>query len=200
MPRSTTLCGGKDSPKGIYPRADIGSYTKGRSLPVSMSSNQWPNNKEIQPFKRLRGELSTSQGLVLRGSRIVPPESLRESILRSAHQGIVRTKQMVREKVWRPGIDHEIETMIKSCLPCQSMAPQAAPELLRPTAMPKKPWQEVHIDLCGPFPTGDSLFVCEDACTRWPEVIILKKNNVDGNNQPFQKDLRGARNTRDGGL
>ena len=143
-----------------------------------MSSNQWPNNKEIQPFKRLRGELSTSQGLVLRGSRIVPPESLRESIFRSAHQGhqgIVRTKQMGREKEWRPGIDHEIETMIKSCLPCQSMAPQAAPELLRPTAMLDKPWQEVHIDLCGPFPTGESLLVREDACTRWPEVIILKK-------------------------
>ena len=33
-----TLCGSKDSPKGIYSRADIGSYTKGRSLPVSTES------------------------------------------------------------------------------------------------------------------------------------------------------------------
>ena len=78
------------------------------------------------------------------------------------------------------------------------MAPQAASEPLRPTAMPNKPWQDIHIDLCGPFPT-EEFAVCEDACTRWPEVIILK-NNVDGNNQPSQKDLCGARNTRDASL
>ena len=36
-----------------------------------------------------------------------------------------------------------------------------------------RPWQDVHIDLCGPFPSGESLLVCEDACTRWPEVAIL---------------------------
>ena len=143
----------------------------------ALNSGQWPNDKEINPFQKLKDELSTSQGLVLRGSRIVPPECLRANILKSAHQGhqgIVRTKQMVREKVWWPGIDREIELMIKSCLPCQSMAPKAAPEPLRPTTMPNKPWQDIHIDLCGPFPTGESLLVCEDACTRWPEVVILK--------------------------
>ena len=51
---------------------------------------------------------------------------------------------------------------------------KAAPEPLRPTTMPNKPWQDIHIDLYGPFPTGESLLVCEDACTRWPEVVILK--------------------------
>ena len=62
---------------------------------------QWSNDKEINPFQKLKDELSTSQGLVLRGSRIVPPECLRANILKSAHQGhqgVVGTKQMVREK------------------------------------------------------------------------------------------------------
>ena len=93
----------------------------------ALNSGQWPNDKEINPFQKFKDELSTSQGLVLRDSRIVPPECLRANILKSAHQGhqgIVRTKQMVREKVWWPGIDREIELMIKSCLPCQSMAPK----------------------------------------------------------------------------
>ena len=40
--------------------------------------------------------------------------------------------------------------------------------------MPDRPWQDVHIELCGPFPSGESLLVCEDACTRWPEVAILR--------------------------
>ena len=104
-----------------YSRANIGSYTKGRRSPASTESfefwcNQWTNNK-TQPFKRLRDELSTSQGLALRCSRIVPPEFLRESNLKSAHKGIARTKQMVPEKVWWPGIDCVIKTVIKSCLP-----------------------------------------------------------------------------------
>ena len=40
--------------------------------------------------------------------------------------------------------------------------------------MPNKSWQDIHIDLCGLFPTGEVPLVCEDACTRWPEVVILK--------------------------
>ena len=46
----------------------------------ALNSGQWPNDKEMNPFQKLKDELSTSQGLVLRGSRIVPPECLRASI------------------------------------------------------------------------------------------------------------------------
>lgn len=93
--------------------------------------------------------------------------------MHEGHQGIIRTKQIVREKVWGPGIVSQVETMVKACLPCQSVADKPTAEPLRPTEMPEKPWQEVHIDLCGPFPSGESLLVCEDACTRWPVVAIL---------------------------
>ena len=121
-----------------------------------------------------------SNEIVLRGSRIVMPRILWQATLPNAHEGhegnegIVRTKQMVREKVWWPGIAQEGETMIKACLPCQSVAGKSTAEPLRPTMMPDRPWQDVHIDLCGPFPSGESLLVCEDACTRWPEVAILR--------------------------
>ena len=105
------------------------------------------------------------------------PSALWQATLSNTHegrQGIVRTKQMVREKVWWPGIMQQVETMVKACLPCQSVAGRPTAEPLRPTEMPDRPWQEVHIDLCGPFPSGESLLVCEDACTRWPEVVILR--------------------------
>ena len=85
----------------------------------------------------------------------------------------MRTIQMVREKVWWPGIAQQVEAMVKACLPCQSVAGKSTAEPLRPTMMPDRPWQDVHIDLCGPFPSGESLLVCDDTCTRWPEVAIL---------------------------
>ncbi len=141
-----------------------------------LSLNHWPNDPGLQKFSRVRDELSTSQGLLLRGTRIVMPKSLRPRTLSLAHenhQGIVRTKQLLRQKVWWPGIDTEAENLIKACLPCQSTMPQSVPEPLHPSTMPSRPWETVHIDLCGPFPTGESLLVCVDACSRWPEVAIL---------------------------
>ncbi|KAK3737959.1 hypothetical protein QZH41_001659, partial [Actinostola sp. cb2023] len=138
----------------------------------------WPDTPELLPYKQVKDELCASNGVVLRGSKIVIPTALHHATLCNAHeghQGIVRTKQMIREKVWWPGILRQVEAMVKACLPCQSVAvTKSAVEPLRPSVMPAKPWQEVHIDLCGPFPTGETLLVCEDACSRWPEVVILR--------------------------
>ena len=136
--------------------------------------NQWSTAPDIQQFSRVRDELSTSQGLLLKGTRIVMPKCLRrQTLAHEGHQGIVRTKQLLRQKVWWPGMDTEAETLIKACVPCQSIMPPSTPEPLYPLRMPSKPWQSIHIDLCGPFPTGESLLVCVDACLRWPEVEII---------------------------
>ena len=59
--------------------------------------------------------------LVLRGTRIVVPQKLREQILDLAHeghQGVVRTKQRLRSKVWWPGVDRAIEGKCKVCRGC----------------------------------------------------------------------------------
>ena len=142
-----------------------------------LGGSEWPDTPELNPYKCVKDELCMSNGIVVRGSRIVMPRILLQATLSNAHEGhkgIVRTKQMVREKVWWPGIAQQVETMVKACLPCQSVAGKSTAEPLRPAMMPDRPWQDVHIDLCGPFPSGESLLVCEDACTRWPEVAILR--------------------------
>ena len=45
---------------------------------------------------------------------------------------------------------------------------------LHMTTMSSQPWQTLHADLCGPLPTGESLLVMVDTCSRWPEVHIVK--------------------------
>ncbi|CAB4025105.1 Transposon Tf2-9 poly, partial [Paramuricea clavata] len=92
-------------------------------------------------------------------------------------------------KVWWPGIDAEAETLVKTCLPCQSTMPPTVPEPLRPSTMPSKPWQSIHIDLCGPFPSGESLLVCVDACSRWPEVEIIRATSSEVIIRRLQKIL-----------
>ncbi|XP_044166581.1 uncharacterized protein LOC122950642 [Acropora millepora] len=140
-----------------------------QQVQTCLGGSECPDTPELNPYKRVKDELCMSNEIVLRGSRIVMPRILWQATLSNAHeghQGIVRTKQMVREKVWWPGIAQQVEAMVKACLPCQSVAGKSNAEPLRPTMMPDRPWQDVHIDLCGPFPSGESLLVCEDACTR----------------------------------
>ena len=36
------------------------------------------------------------------------------------------------------------------------------------------PWEQIHVDLCGPFPTGESVLGIIDAGTRWPDLHIVR--------------------------
>ena len=139
-------------------------------------------HSNLTPYFQIRTELSVINDIVLRGTRIVVPKVLRERTLKIAHeghQGIVKTKQLLRTKVWWPGIDREVETLVSQCIPCQAQAPKTTPEPLRMTTMPSEPWKSIHIDFCGPFPTGETLLVLVDACSRWPEVEILKSTTAE---------------------
>ena len=121
------------------------------------------------------------------------PKSLQKRILKIAHeghQGMTKTKALVRSKVWWPGIDQDIENEIRSCLPCISVSPKSSPEPLLTTPM-KDPWQKVHIDMYGPLPSGESILGIIDSCTRWPEIHILKsttsKSIMSKMNKTFTK-------------
>ena len=72
----------------------------------------------------MRDELSvTKEGIVLRNRRILIPKALRERIVilaHSGHQGISKTKALIRSRVWFPGIDRSVESLIKHCIECRS--------------------------------------------------------------------------------
>ena len=77
----------------------------------------WPDS--IKYFEKLANELSvTSDGLVLRGRRIVLPECLQMNAINIAHeghQGLVKTKRLLRPKVWFKAIDAMTERIDKLC-------------------------------------------------------------------------------------
>ena len=68
---------------------------------IQMVTEGWPSEKSKVPehlldLYQMRGELSTSQGLLLRGSRIVVPQSMRKEILEKihdGHQGIAKCRE-----------------------------------------------------------------------------------------------------------
>ena len=131
---------------------------------------QWETNAEgvdlteLQLFGRIRDKLTVSQDadVILHGNRIVMPNSLRQraiSIAHEGHQGLVKTKKLLHEKIWFPRIDHDVKEMINQCVLCQASGPENRPDPLQMSPLPPEPWHIVHMDFCGPFPTGEYLFV-----------------------------------------
>jgi len=156
------------------------------SLREAIEKGSW--NKIDKPFKTLKNELSCKQGLIMRGCRIVVPESLREQVLNIAHEshlGIEKTKALLRTKVWWPKIDSEIKDKIKNCITCTQLQPSEPLEPLRMSQMPPA-WQNLHIDLCGPLPTGETLLGVIDSGSRWPEIFILRDTSATTINKHLQ--------------
>ena len=153
-------------------------------LMETIKSGRW-NAAERDPmiadYARCRNEFSIKNGIILRGTRIVMPKSLWSRTLNIAHethQGVVRTKQLLRTKVWWPKIDNQVEKLIQECRSCQIQSRQPPHQPLHPSVMPPHPWHTLHVDLCGPLPTGETLLVAIDNASRWPEVKILRSTTT----------------------
>ncbi|CAC5404852.1 unnamed protein product [Mytilus coruscus] len=105
-------------------------------------NSQW-HRIEFKEYLPIRSELCSIGQLVLRGTRIAIPISLREQVLQLAHEGhpgIVVMKTRLRSKVWWPRIDKSIEKFCRSCYGCQLVSQPSKPEPLKRTELPSAPW------------------------------------------------------------
>lgn len=137
---------------------------------------------ECPAYRHIAGELSVIGQIILRGTRIVLPQSLRGRALQLAHEGhlgVVGTKQHLRTKVWWPGMDKAAERFVRTCYGCQLVAKPDVPEPLSPTVMPEGPWQNLATDLLGPLPDGHSILVVVDYYSRYYEYAILKSTTAE---------------------
>ena len=137
------------------------------------------DNPQIQPYVKRIDELSTQDGCLMWGTRIVIPQAGQEQVLtllHEGHPGILRMKRIARGMVWWPNIDAEIETKVKDCESCQLVqkTPTTAP--LHPWEWPNRPWSRIHIDHAGPF-MGKIFLVLVDAHSKWMDVHIVPSTN-----------------------
>ena len=126
-------------------------------------------------YTLVAGELCMIGQLLLRGTQIVIPKKLRPRVLALAyegHLGVVGTKNNLQTKVWWPGMDRAAELHCRACHGCQLVGRPDPPEPLKPTPLPEGPWQDLAVDLMGPFPSGHSLLVMVDYYSRYYEVAI----------------------------
>ena len=127
-PRKSTVILSSNDVIACYVIVDVANFDLGtknpRSAPDATNSdavltqvkdairtNKW-DSPAVKPFKPVKEELTTtSQGIVLRGTRIVIPAVLQQRTIDLAHQahlGIDKTKSLIREKIWFPQIDNRV--------------------------------------------------------------------------------------------
>ena len=133
-------------------------------------------------YRSMKDELTVSDKLVFRDHRIVVPAALQKRAIELAHeghQGVSKTKALIRTKVWFPNIDKMVEEAVSKCIPCQANSNRCAKEPLLMSELPRGPWLNLSIDFCGPLPTGEYLFVIIDEYSRYPIVEVVRSTSAD---------------------
>ena len=143
-----------------------------------IKTNKWPaHDKTLTPYFKIRAELSLHGNLLLRGCKLVIPHKSQErvlSILHETHEGIFRSKALLREKLWWPGINNDVERLISNCGVCQRLSSPVRPPPIQTTELPNSAWEKVGIDITGSFQGGQYCLVLVDYYSRYPEVEILQ--------------------------
>ena len=140
--------------------------------------NGWPETLnetqlDLLPFFRKRTELTTHNGCLLWGYRVIVPSKLRDPILadlHGGHTGISRMKELARSYVWWPNLDSDLETITKKCSNCLEHAKNPPRAGLHPWEWPSQPWHRLHVDYAGPV-QGKYFLVVVDSYSKWVEIF-----------------------------
>ena len=71
-------------------------------------------------FRLVKDELTVTDSLVLRNPWIVLPKALQQLAIdlpHKGHQGITKTKALMRTKLWFPNIDQLVQDSVQKCIP-----------------------------------------------------------------------------------
>ncbi len=146
----------------------------------------WPPSikavsQDLIPYFRVRDELSVKDALIFRGTRLLVHVALRHTVIslaHEAHQGVVRTKQRLRELYWWPQMDSQVQSTVSTCIPCQSndKTQVTHPAPLQPVQFPEGPWKKLGLDVVGPFETATPAcryaITLKDYHSKWPELAF----------------------------
>ena len=157
----------------------------------------WPDaarkcSPTLRQFFDVRHELQLrDDNIVLRGpDRVVVPVALIDKYLQVAHrshEGIVRTKQLLRSLAWWPGMMRATTDLIRDCPTCQAkdavLSQSARPAPLQPVPLPDRAWSKLGIDVVGPIagapPSARYAITVIDYASKWPEVALTSSVETD---------------------
>uniref|UniRef100_A0A1I8HVZ1 Reverse transcriptase domain-containing protein n=1 Tax=Macrostomum lignano TaxID=282301 RepID=A0A1I8HVZ1_9PLAT len=141
---------------------------------ASNRTGRWGQVSQLErPYKACREALSVENGLVIHGTRVVPPTILRRRILETAHDEVhpsaENTKAHVSKEFWWPGLDRDVRQFVERCQLCAERRPVVQRKIdIWPSE--SEPWSRVHMDHCE-VPGVGLLLLLSDAYSGWPEAV-----------------------------
>ena len=118
-----------------------------------LTQQGWPHQRKHVPhlarrYWDFRDELSTDDGMLLKGLRLIIPAELQEEYLSRLHEGNLsasKVQENAKQHMYWTGIDVDIEDYTKRCQECIKRS-QVAKEPLQPHDIPEGPWKKLGID------------------------------------------------------
>ena len=102
----------------------------------------------VRRYWDFRDELSTDDGMLLKGPRLIIPGELQEEYLSRLHEGHLsanKVQENAKQHMYWTGIDADIEDYTKRCQECIKRS-QVPKEPLLPHDIPEGPWRKLGID------------------------------------------------------
>jgi transposase InsO family protein len=136
----------------------------------------WPETHSDCPgpllsYWNFRDELGVEDGVIVKGSRLVIPQSLKTEVLKQihcGHLGIEKCRLRARSAVYWAGIYQDIEQLVSSCSICQEHQASQTKEPLLPNEVPPYAWHTIATDL---FTWEQKTYLLvADAYSRYPLV------------------------------
>lgn len=145
------------------------------------NGEKWPN--EISSYQPFQGNFYIQGDVLMKDEKMVLPIKLRMRALRVAHRshpGMSTMKNILRQGLWWPGMDREIENFVKSCPECQLVTVYNRPPPITMTELPNNAWDYVSMD----FSTASELhnwkaLVLTDNYSRFLVAIPMDKTDCE---------------------
>ena len=144
-----------------------------------LTQQGWPHQRRHVPhlarrYWDFRDELSTDDGMLLKGPRLIILGELQEEYLSRLHEGHLsasKVQENAKQHMYWTGIDADIEDYTKRCQQCIKRS-QVPKEPLQPHDIPEGPWRKLAIDYFT-FDGNSYVLIC-DYFSKFPFLYRAK--------------------------
>lgn len=161
-------------------------------LREAIETQNWdPSMVRYETFK---DELYVTNGLLARKDKLILPRALRTKAIQLAHgghPGMSVTKRILRERVWWPLMDKEVNQYVSACKACQLIVMKNNSVPMSRTIMPELPWDVTAIDHYGPMMDkgGKHILALVDYHSRFLAARVVESTAFE-ETEKFLEDLR----------
>jgi len=137
-----------------------------------------------------KSDFLLQDGYLFKGTRLcIPRGGTRELLVREVHGGSLaghfgesKTLIMLREHYYCPGMEKDVQDVLRRCSTCQMAKSHLLPQgLYTPLPIPTQPWVDVSMDFILGLPwtqrNKDSIFVVVDRFLKMAHFIPCSKTN-----------------------